>query len=183
MATQEKGETIHLHLDHTPDTFICGKDLVPVSPAPVVELIQFFEAVPEADVIYMTWDAGNGVAGTIATRYFAFVENHGDGNFWFQLQWFTDGERVWDRRMRIKLEMTEHNRQKHQWQVEYSAGETGPEEPGDDGVLESVLVLARRQLERQVFVGSEELRKRREFSRAMSMPPAHQFAVPAVYRN
>ena len=183
MTTQ--GQNILMHLDHTPETFICGSNLVPLGPKHVLEIADFFEAVP-ADRITMSWDLEDDRIGVIITRYFAFVENGGHGSFWFQMQSETDGETVQYRRVRIKLQMQEHNDRVHEWQVEYGV-EPGypdlPAEEDDDGVLEAVLNVARRHLQKRVFVDRDELEKRRAFSQALSMVPAQRFEVPAVYRN
>ena len=136
-----------------------------------------------SDRVTLAWDLPDGNTGMLVNHYFAFVENGGDGNFWLQMQSETDGETVWDRRVRIQLEIEPHGEPKHRWQVEYAVEPWHPVAPEDDTVLEAVLGIARRHLQKRVFVDRDELERRRGFSRALAMTPQERFATPAVYRN
>ena len=169
-------------LTEPPETYIDGKDLIPLSPEPINRIAAFFDTVPDADAINFVWEIPGG-EGRQHTSYFAFNAGGGYGCFLVQQQWAQDDRHVWDHRVRISLEMKELGRE-HQPQgfvEEYSVVPDGPEHDPESALAAVFAIIG---VVNKNFVSREEMLRRRQVMEAGKASPVGRTAgFETVYRN
>ena len=183
MATQR--QTVVVELKEAPDHPVGSmtSGLIPLGPSSVGRLHRFFRQVPDADDLVMSWPVDGGT-GHLQMEYFSFNGGGGSGAFSFEQQWCEDEENVWDFRVRLMLAMKEYGADQRLFVAEYALSADDPEPEIDpEGVMATVLRLTDWQLEKQNWVGREEMLRRRAKAEVGAMMPQQRFAVPAVYRN